>query len=101
MGEFRLILQQLVEDWQSKDYDILRHNCCDFSDDLCVRLGVGHIPHWVTNLADAGAALADKKHAVGRKIDNIHVIEHAKTLGRREARAFRNCTSDMGVKMKR
>merc|ERR1712070_650419 len=99
MGEFRLILQQLVEDWQSKDYDILRHNCCDFSDDMCVRLGVGHVPSWVTNLADAGAKIANTKHAAGQKLANIHIIDHAKQLGRYEVKACRDCASNAGFKV--
>merc|ERR1719401_1782300 len=43
--------------WRGEDYDLLRHNCCHFADALCVALGVGHIPFWVTNLAGAGASL--------------------------------------------
>mmetsp|Transcript_79599 Transcript_79599/g.200200 ORF Transcript_79599/g.200200 Transcript_79599/m.200200 type:complete len:299 (+) Transcript_79599:83-979(+) len=53
------LLQQLMHDWPGMDYDLLRHNCCHFCDDLCCRLGVGNIPDWVTNLAAAGATLED------------------------------------------
>mmetsp|Transcript_55524 Transcript_55524/g.180109 ORF Transcript_55524/g.180109 Transcript_55524/m.180109 type:complete len:106 (+) Transcript_55524:428-745(+) len=32
-------------------------NCCHFSEELCVRLGCGNIPKWVSNMADVGAAV--------------------------------------------
>merc|ERR1712060_603032 len=44
-------------DWPGSDYDLLRHNCCHFSDALCQALGVGPIPGWVTSLAGVGAML--------------------------------------------
>jgi len=53
------LLQQLMCDWPGTDYDLLRHNCCHFCDELSCRLGVGNIPAWVTNLAAAGATLQD------------------------------------------
>lgn len=64
MGETRMSVQQLASlldrmqaEWPGADYDLLRHNCCHFSDTFCKELGVGPIPAWVTNLAGAGATL--------------------------------------------
>jgi len=91
------MLETIAQDWKVNDYDILRHNCCDFSDDMCVRLGVGHVPSWVTNLADAGARIANAKHAAGRKLQNVKVIQYAKTLPARQARACRGCV-DYGAR---
>lgn len=51
------LVEQLEDEWLGEDYDLLRKNCCTFSDELCRRLGVGPIPGWVTNLAAAGATL--------------------------------------------
>mmetsp|Transcript_90873 Transcript_90873/g.261865 ORF Transcript_90873/g.261865 Transcript_90873/m.261865 type:complete len:278 (-) Transcript_90873:158-991(-) len=53
------LIVQMKREWAGKDYDLLRKNCCIFSDEFCVRLGVGHIPAWVTNLAAAGATLSE------------------------------------------
>eukprot|EP00435_Cladocopium_sp_Y103_P055176 s1720_g18.t1 len=57
-----ILLSTLAQDWQGSDYDILRRNCCHFSDALCRQLQVGHIPGWVTNLAGAGAKVATGLH---------------------------------------
>mmetsp|Transcript_168356 Transcript_168356/g.540891 ORF Transcript_168356/g.540891 Transcript_168356/m.540891 type:complete len:291 (+) Transcript_168356:175-1047(+) len=61
MSEARVqqTIEVLKREWQGTNYDLLRHNCCTFSDELCCRLGVGHIPDWVTNLAAAGATIQD------------------------------------------
>merc|ERR1740121_67762 len=40
------------------DYDLLHRNCCHFCEELCLRLGFGPLPPWVTKLAAAGASLA-------------------------------------------
>jgi len=55
--EVKLLLKQLEGEWPGEEYDLLRRNCCVFSDEFCKRLGVGAIPGWVTNLAGAGATL--------------------------------------------
>jgi hypothetical protein len=44
------ILQEMGNhDWNHQEYTLLYHNCCHFSDDFCVRLGVGNAPSWVNN----------------------------------------------------
>lgn len=58
-AEIKDVLGQLRKEWKGAGYDLLRHNCCSFCDQLCTRLGVGRIPGWVTNLAAAGATLCD------------------------------------------
>eukprot|EP00931_Biecheleriopsis_adriatica_P077242 TRINITY_DN50846_c0_g1_i1.p1 TRINITY_DN50846_c0_g1~~TRINITY_DN50846_c0_g1_i1.p1 ORF type:complete len:565 (+),score=100.96 TRINITY_DN50846_c0_g1_i1:29-1696(+) len=61
----KLILE-LAKEWQGPSYDLLRHNCCHFSDALCIRLGVGPVPSWVTSLAGVGAMLRSQaRMAVG------------------------------------
>lgn len=66
MGETELteeqvgaLIQVLEVEWPGDSYDLLRRNCCTFSDEMCVALGVGHIPEWVNSLAGAGARIAD------------------------------------------
>jgi len=58
------LLRELADEWQGDDYDLLRCNCCHFSETMCRRLGVGPVPSWVTNLAGHGAAVDDTIHTV-------------------------------------
>mmetsp|Transcript_23668 Transcript_23668/g.51763 ORF Transcript_23668/g.51763 Transcript_23668/m.51763 type:complete len:286 (+) Transcript_23668:300-1157(+) len=53
------LIHSLKHQWPVYSYHTLRRNCCHFSDEFCRRLGVGGIPTWVMNLANAGAALVD------------------------------------------
>mmetsp|Transcript_92008 Transcript_92008/g.260451 ORF Transcript_92008/g.260451 Transcript_92008/m.260451 type:complete len:264 (-) Transcript_92008:84-875(-) len=66
MGHTRLtpraikrVLRGLEAQWRGRDYDLLRQNCCHFCDALCVCLGVGQVPTWLTNLSNAGLTIAD------------------------------------------
>lgn len=57
--EVDALLERMRNEWRGMEYDLLRKNCCVFSNAFCVELGVGPIPSWVTNLAAAGATLGD------------------------------------------
>jgi len=57
--EVEALLEDLKQEWLGQEYDLLRRNCCHFSDAFCRRLGVGGIPTWVNNLAAAGATLGN------------------------------------------
>ena len=59
MEQVSSILIDVIEEYQGRDYDTLRRNCCHFSEDLCQRLGVSKLPDWVYRLARIGAAAAD------------------------------------------
>lgn len=56
-----LIMQSMAYDYLGCDYDLLRHNCCTFARDACLRLGVAEeeIPSWFLNLASTGADAHD------------------------------------------
>lgn len=69
----RLLLRRLEVEWPGKDYDLLRKNCCHFCDEFCQRLGVGCIPSWLTNLAGAGATIADGVKDVERRACKVAV----------------------------
>mmetsp|Transcript_6770 Transcript_6770/g.11050 ORF Transcript_6770/g.11050 Transcript_6770/m.11050 type:complete len:318 (+) Transcript_6770:52-1005(+) len=58
------IIKNLCEFWKGEEYDLLRHNCCYFSDEFCRRLEVGPFPDWIKNLAGAGAKLTDALYKV-------------------------------------
>lgn len=51
------LVSLLESQWPVSHYDLLKNNCCHFSDELCQRLGVGSIPPWVLSLAGVGAAI--------------------------------------------
>jgi len=63
-AEVDQILEELCEAWKGEEYDLLRHNCCYFSDEFCRRLEVGPFPDWIKNLAGAGATLTDAVYKV-------------------------------------
>jgi hypothetical protein len=45
------IVRKLQDVWRGEDYDMLRHNCCSFSRELCKELVGKPIPAWVDRLA--------------------------------------------------
>jgi len=51
----------MATEYLGTDYDLLRKNCCTFSHDACIRLGISEeeIPSWFHNLASAGAVTQD------------------------------------------
>ena len=66
------ILSKMQGEWMGPSYDLLRKNCCSFSDAFCIELGVGPIPKWVHRLADAGAAIGDAHRA---EVNMLHNLE--------------------------
>lgn len=72
------VLEQLMETWPGSEYDLLRRNCVLFSDELCVQLGVGNVPHWVKNLAGAGATVLDGFKKASDAAETAAIIATAK-----------------------
>lgn len=52
-----MLISKMEEKWPLSSYDVLSKNCCHFADELCVQLGVGHIPPLLMKLAELGASL--------------------------------------------
>lgn len=77
-GQVEQLIRRLSSEWPGVDYDLLRRNCCTFSDELCVQLGVGHVPKWVTNLAGAGATLHSGFEQTASKAEATAIIAKAK-----------------------
>jgi len=79
--DVKQVLRQLAQEYPGNSYDLLRRNCCHFSDDFCHRLGVGPIPPWVNHLACTGASVDDMvkgaESAVQAKMTEL--AEEAKT----------------------
>merc|ERR1740121_1294354 len=57
------LLRDMSARWKGDTYDMLCRNCCHFCNELCVELGVGHLPDWLNSLAAAGAALGGVQEA--------------------------------------
>jgi len=53
------IIEQMKAEWRGSSYHVFSRNCHHFSNALCRRLGVGTMPTWVNELADAGAQTVD------------------------------------------
>ncbi|OLQ04342.1 DeSI-like protein [Symbiodinium microadriaticum] len=69
--EVRSVLGRLALDWPGTGYDLLRRNCCSFCNVLCIELGVGPMPAWVSNLAAAGASLSDAAENLRRRAAEV------------------------------
>jgi hypothetical protein len=52
-------------EWMARTYDLFRKNCCFFSKEFAVELGVGSIPDWVYSLANVGAVVDDYRTSSG------------------------------------
>lgn len=85
LAEVETLLLQMAKEWPGQAYDLLLHNCCHFCDALCIRLGVGALPVWVTNLAGVGARLVDGVSGASRAVNGIvdAAAERAAELDRR------------------
>mmetsp|Transcript_31248 Transcript_31248/g.72875 ORF Transcript_31248/g.72875 Transcript_31248/m.72875 type:complete len:346 (+) Transcript_31248:60-1097(+) len=77
-GEVKKILSELEPSWKGRSYDLLRHNCCHFSDSFCRHLGVGSAPRWVLNLAGAGATLESTAKAIHTEAHKAAIVAAAR-----------------------
>mmetsp|Transcript_100652 Transcript_100652/g.290777 ORF Transcript_100652/g.290777 Transcript_100652/m.290777 type:complete len:218 (-) Transcript_100652:91-744(-) len=59
-----VLIHAMEASWKSCCYDVVTRNCCHFCNEFCRRLGVGPIPPWLLNLANAGAAMKTAGTAV-------------------------------------
>merc|ERR1712110_644368 len=67
--EVKDLLTRLSEEWLGWRYDVLRNNCCHFSDAFAKELGVGGVPGWVMGLAGVGARVEDALGPAMERID--------------------------------
>ncbi|CAE7949513.1 unnamed protein product, partial [Symbiodinium sp. KB8] len=54
-SEVQKLITEMAKSWPGREYNVISKNCCHFSDELCQLLGVGPLPSWVTNLANAAS----------------------------------------------
>lgn len=59
-------IRRLAREWQGHKYSVIERNCCDFTTEVCVVLGVGPCPAWVNALATSFAPLARGAAAVSK-----------------------------------
>ncbi|KAJ9446279.1 DeSI-like protein [Diplonema papillatum] len=57
--ELAAMVEAMSAEWDGPSYNLLSRNCCSFSDEFCVRLGVGNTPAWVNKFATIGASARD------------------------------------------
>ncbi|KAJ8604092.1 hypothetical protein CTAYLR_001740 [Chrysophaeum taylorii] len=97
----KAILADMVPNWMGNTYDILRKNCCSFSNEFAIELGVGALPAWTNRLANIGAAVCGAGgagttvnlcHATFKQNDDIELtsllLEHVMAV--RMQAAFRS-----------
>mmetsp|Transcript_67003 Transcript_67003/g.132105 ORF Transcript_67003/g.132105 Transcript_67003/m.132105 type:complete len:343 (-) Transcript_67003:15-1043(-) len=78
------LLQALEQMWLKAGYDLLTRNCCHFSSSFCALLGVGHLPKWLTSLADAGAAIVAPREGAAKAPDQAELgtlVKERHTIG--------------------
>lgn len=63
-SQVQAILRQIKPEWIANTYNLLEKNCCTFSNEFAIELGVGPIPEWVHALAHTAVALNE---VLGRK----------------------------------
>ena len=88
-SEVARIVGLLQRGWPGQSYDLLRRNCCTFSDELCQQVGVGPIPAWVNRFAHGGAALADGSAAAvakAKEIDRDYALSEKAKAAAQQAR---------------
>ncbi|KAH8074702.1 Lys63-specific deubiquitinase [Aureococcus anophagefferens] len=82
--EVQSILDSMKPEWMGPTYNLLRKNCCSFSNAFAQKLGVGEIPNWVHHLADVGAALDYDVKAVAHGLhsieDSVEGVFHHQTV---------------------
>jgi len=76
--EVAILIQAMQSAWMPEDYDILDHNCCNFSDALCRELTDDPIPDWVLRfpqIAARAAAHLESVIDVKRLLQDADVVE--------------------------
>lgn len=53
-GQVQAILRDLKPRWMARSYNLFRKNCCFFSMEFAIELGVGTIPEWIYQMARTG-----------------------------------------------
>ena len=77
-------LQDMKGEWTGPSYNVVRHNCCHFSEMFLTRLGAPRpFPKWVNKMAKLGTKIEDKAHAAFQKAH--HVEEKLKKKAHRLA----------------
>lgn len=76
------VIHSMAREYLGTDYDLLRKNCCTFSRDVCLRMGVKEedIPSWFHNAAKAGAdaedVIANAEQSVKTMFDCAYDSDH-------------------------
>lgn len=69
----------MQREWQGSEYDLFLKNCGTFCNALCIRLGVGSLPAWVTRLAEAGGRSATVRRIADMMAQNGFIGEASPT----------------------
>lgn len=71
MGEIDLnsaqieeIMSRMTRDWSGASYRLIGRNCCNFSSEFCVALGVGAPPAWINAFAESLVPVTSASQAV-------------------------------------
>eukprot|EP00931_Biecheleriopsis_adriatica_P073918 TRINITY_DN48117_c0_g1_i1.p1 TRINITY_DN48117_c0_g1~~TRINITY_DN48117_c0_g1_i1.p1 ORF type:complete len:418 (-),score=92.65 TRINITY_DN48117_c0_g1_i1:54-1307(-) len=62
-------LQELRVDWKGTEYNLLHHNCLDFANAFCCKLGVGRMPGWIDRFGRTASSLDNFRNAAAERLD--------------------------------
>lgn len=71
------VLRRMKPEWMAPTYDMLHKNCCTFSNELAIELGVGGIPGWVMSLANIAAGV---NAMMGKERNDAHDVHRLQAL---------------------
>jgi len=66
-----IITEEMSPQWIGSEYDVLRHNCCDFVRVLSHRLGGDDVPSWVDRFAGLGKLVSGPAEFFGKDLSEI------------------------------
>lgn len=67
--EVMTTLEQLTLCWRGTEYNLIHHNCLDFSNAFCIALGVGRMPGWIDRFGRTASNLDHLRTAAAERFD--------------------------------
>ena len=68
-------LKRMKPEWMAPTYDLLHKNCCTFSNELAIELGVGEIPGWVMSMANVAAGVNAMMGKERNEANDVHRLQ--------------------------
>jgi len=97
--EVETVIMQLRDKWRGEEYSLLHHNCLDFANALCAKLGVGRIPGWIDRFGRTASSLDNLRHRVGHGVTQTRHL--ARTVSSDVEQMLRGVRGEVGEAARR